>query len=194
MTTESFGDIDSQELYSACATPPNHVGSKGLLFKAHAHLTSEAHTCKSNLKSDDNTVELEGLTGKRKSVKQEEDSKKVNPLCSCDKTLSQGSYRDKGSCLRSLQQSPGDQMNVSGLDALNNPILTLNNPESDNPPLPSGGTSGKTRELTRKMVASGGWILYSHSRRKSAHPFVSLLMKITNDHLDQSGLHHIFNK
>jgi hypothetical protein len=66
ITTEPSGNteeisMNSQEL-SYGTTPLNQVGSKGSPFKAHAHLTTEAHTCiKSDLKSDD---DIRGLTEK----------------------------------------------------------------------------------------------------------------------------------
>jgi hypothetical protein len=41
MSAEPFGDYTSRELYGT--TPLNQVGSKGSPFKAHAHLTTEAH-------------------------------------------------------------------------------------------------------------------------------------------------------
>jgi hypothetical protein len=85
-TTEFFGynkshasDNKSQELLYG-ATPLNRVGSKGPPFKAHAHLINEAHTCISNLKSDDNTADFRGLTGKTKSVKQNDNSNPRHPL------------------------------------------------------------------------------------------------------------------
>jgi hypothetical protein len=71
-------------------------------------------------------------------------------------------------------------MNVSGLDGLNNHILVLVF-ESDNPPLPSGGASGKTRELTKKWLLQEDESYVPVRRRKLAHPFVSSLMKISND-------------
>jgi hypothetical protein len=66
---------------------------KPFVFNVHAHLTTEAHTCISSLKSDDDTVDLRGLTGKEKSVRKDENSKRY-PLCLCSKTLCQGSCND----------------------------------------------------------------------------------------------------
>ena len=103
MTTEDFVDNISQETYGA--TTLDQLKSKGTPFKAHAHLTTETHTCASNLKSDDNNVDFKALTGKEKSVKQDELSEKEHPLCLRNKYLSRGSCNDGGSCPCSLQQA-----------------------------------------------------------------------------------------
>jgi hypothetical protein len=150
MTTESFGDNYSQEMYGA--TPLNQVESKGTPFKAHAHLTTETYTCTSNLKLDNDTVNFRVLTGKEKSVKQDDNSKEGHPLCLRNKYLSRDSCRDGGSCPCSLQKSPDDHMDVSGLDGLNDTPLLAPLLESDIPPLPLGGVTGRTRELTKKWL------------------------------------------
>jgi hypothetical protein len=59
MTTDTFVDNKSKEMYGAI--PLNQVESKGTPFKAHAHLTTDTHTCTSNLKSDDDTVDFRVL-------------------------------------------------------------------------------------------------------------------------------------
>jgi hypothetical protein len=174
MTTGSFGDTISQELYSA--TPLNQAKSKGSPFKTHAH------TCnKSNLKSDDEVVGFRGLTGKRKSVKQDTSNIDGDPLCLSSKVLPQGSCRDGGSCPCSLQQSPGDQMDVSGADGLNDNPLLAPVLESDNPPLPLGGVPGKTRDLSKKWLLQEDGSYLPVFSEKSAHPFVSSMIPISND-------------
>jgi hypothetical protein len=131
MSTETFGDDNLQEL--------NQVGSKGSPFKTN--------TCTSNLKIDDETVNFRVLTEKEKpdNSKEDENSKVEHPLCLQCKFLSWGSCNDGGSCPCSLQQNPGDQMDVSGLDGLNDTPLLAPLLKSDNPPLPLGGAPGKTK-------------------------------------------------
>jgi transposase InsO family protein len=187
MTTEPFGDnisrkrgISTQELYGA--TPLNQVESKGSPFKARAHLTNETHTRTSNLKSDDDTVDYEGLTGKQKSVRQDEAGKPDSPeLCLCSKYLSRGSCRDGGSCPCSLQKSPGDQKSAAAPDGLNDTPLLAPVFESDNPPLPLGGTPGKTRGTTKKWILQedGGYVPVFVE--KPAHSFVSSMIPLSSD-------------
>jgi hypothetical protein len=132
------------------ATHLNQVESKGTPFKAHAHLTTETHTCTSNLKVDDDTVDFRVLTGNEKSVKQDDNSNEdLHPLCLRNKYLSRDSCRNGGSCPCSLHKSPGDQKDVGGHEGLNDTPLLAPVLESDNPPLPLGGAMGKTGWLSK---------------------------------------------
>ena len=184
MTMEPFGESTpiegiSQELYSK--TPLSQVGSKGSPFKAHAHLTTESHTCTSNLKSDDDTVDLRVHTGKKQSVEQDDISTQSDPLCLCSKALSQASCRDGESRPCSLQQSPGDQMDASRRNGLNDTPLLAPLLESDNPPLPLGGAAGKTRVLTKKWLLQENGSYVPVFVEKPAHPFVSSMIPLSND-------------
>jgi hypothetical protein len=103
----------------------------------HAHLTTEAHTCISNLKSDDDTVDFRGLTGEEKSVRKDTE---WDLLCVCvASTLSRGSCNDESLLVAA---SPGDQMDVSGPTAWMIPLLAG---VRGDPPLSTlrGGTRGK---------------------------------------------------
>jgi transposase InsO family protein len=179
MTTEDFVDNISQETYKTL----DQVKSKGSPFKAHAHLTTESQSCTSSLKLDDNTVDSKVLTGKEKSVKQDNNSyEDLHPLCLRNKYLSRGSCRDGGSCPCSLQKSSGDQMDVSGLDGLNDTPLLAPVLESDNPPLPlTGAQREKPRELTKKWLLQedGGYVPVFVE--KPAHPFVSSMIHLSSD-------------
>jgi hypothetical protein len=66
---------------------------------------------------------LKVLTGEEKSVKQDELPNGEHPLCLQKQILISGLMTD-GSCPCSLQKSPGDQMDVSGLDGFDDtPLL-----------------------------------------------------------------------
>ena len=150
MTTEPFGDLSSQELYGI--TPLNQEESKGSPFKAHAHLTNEIHSCKSNFKSDDETVGLAGLTGNKQSVRR---VREKDPMCLLA-NITRGSCIDGGSCPCSVQQAQAKIMRVSGPDGLNETHLLAPVTKSDTPPFSKSDTPpltpGKTRELSKKWL------------------------------------------
>jgi hypothetical protein len=150
MTTGTFGDF-SQESYGT--TLPYQVQSeRPPPVKAHAH------TCTSILNPDDPTVEKGGPPGKV-TGRQDDEITDLHPLCLCNKSLSQGSCKDGSNYPSALQKSPGDQMDVTGVDGLNDTPLLAPVLESDNPPLPLRGTPGKTRDYIQKMVTPGRWEL-----------------------------------
>jgi hypothetical protein len=72
-------------------------------------------------------------------------------------------------------------MDVSGPDGLNDTPLLAPVFESDNPPLPLGGTPGKTRELTKKWLLQEDGLYIPVLVEKPAHPFVSSMITLSND-------------
>jgi hypothetical protein len=77
-------------------------------------------------------------------------------------------------------------MDVSGLDGLNDTPLLAPVLDSDNPPLPLGGTPGKTRELTKKWLLQEDGLYIPVLVEKPAHPFVSLMIPLSDDKLVDS--------
>jgi hypothetical protein len=72
-------------------------------------------------------------------------------------------------------------MDVSGSDGLNDTPLLAPVFESDNPPLPLGGTPGKTRGLAKKWLLQEDGSYLPIFVEKSAHPFVSSMIPLLND-------------
>jgi hypothetical protein len=72
-------------------------------------------------------------------------------------------------------------MDVSGADGLNDNPLLAPVLESDNPPLPLGGVPGKTRDLSKKWLLQEDGSYLPVFSEKSAHPFVSSMIPISND-------------
>jgi hypothetical protein len=72
-------------------------------------------------------------------------------------------------------------MDVSGLDGLNDTPLLALLLESDNPPLPLRGATGKTGELTKKWLLQEDGLYIPVLVEKPAHPFVSSMIHLSSD-------------
>ena len=171
--SEPFGET-SQELFGY--KPPNQDRTEGATaVKIHAL------ACLSNLSSDDETV---GAVGGPPANKQTErrDDYLITPLCLCSKALPRDSCTNGSNYPEPVvQQSPGNQMNVTGLSGLNDtpllaPVLRLNT-ESDNPPLALGKTNLRSKKWLLQEDGSYKPVFSERSGRSFVTSMIPLSMK-----------------
>ena len=171
MTTESFGET-SQEMYG-------YIPSYQDRTERPSPVKEHALTCLSTLNLDDETVGMQGSPVNKKTERRFE-STRLTTLCSCSKTLPQGSCKDGTNLPLPLQKSPGDQMDVTGGEGLNDtpllaPVLMLT-PESDTPPLARSKTGGSKKWLLQE---DGSYVPIFVE--ESGHPSVSSMIPLLND-------------
>jgi hypothetical protein len=137
-----------------------------------------------NFNPDSPTVGHEGLTAKRKAGQCYSSAEESIPLCLCDMTLSRGSCTERGDYPTTVQNSPGDQMDIDHVCGLNYTLFIAcavsDTPShrklSDTPP---HGSAGKTQTVKWLLQEDG---LYIPVRQeKPVKPFVSSMIHLSDD-------------
>ena len=161
LTTEPFAARTlAQELSNTDLSQTELKGPSPLRNSILINTTSERNL--------DNSVVDEGPLVKSKQARRREDRVNTTPpsVCPCDGTLPRGSCRDGGSCPCSLQKSPGNQMDVTVIDGLDDTKLLVTDVKSQR----------KTRSVRKWVVQADGSYKSIDVEEHPVHPNVCSIL------------------